>query len=1066
MKKYSLFFIIILLLFLSSVKAEDLSEYFKVRNVKICKNVACTVEYDENNAVVAGDKFLVKIDWSLNSPNPIQYGDTVSIPFANDDNTEDSTSFNSSGFSWTDIYDDDNNLIGQWRVTTNSATGRNLSIKFSDNSVGKNDISGTFITPNNISTNFTYIDKIVPLTVGKKTYHLKVSSHLLTEITNDSLFYVSSSNNSQIVLAAISPRITLRQLYDINKYPTFTNDAKIKNTYFELSVPSDLNTNITRISFGVPIYLPISIEDYRASYSVSSIINATSFFTRVEQNDDEIYTDFKKRLNKYEYGIFSDGDDRMLVVNIGEQPSMDYTYSDVINRNYSNLFEPGDFSNYYNPFTVNTQVKDIINNLAGSSNRIGGKIPTWSINIYLEFPTVKIPTIKQINGVWSWQNENNDVKVNNKTVEATMIVPDSIAVVSGTSQLMLRDKDSKNEIAGAKIKLQKKNGNTFDDIEEVTTDSSGIAQFRNLESGTYRYVQTGYLSHYQNNSFLTYKDVELVNEVNVFEFDKNEGNIIYATNEKEKFTVTYKKGEHGDFEDQLYNNIPYGAVTPYFEATDNNGWIFTGWTPETNPYVVADATYTANWKKMIKVKSVYLDIDSNSEISSEEITVDKNGTEYSTFRKDIENYEYVKTDGEATGIRGDKDIVVKYYYKKKESKLTIKYLDCTTKKEVAPSTIEKLFYGESYDADEYEKSITVANNYNRSAYNKTENYKGIVKNDNINVEYCYVKKDSKVNSDIKIEGTNEITSSKDKVSYKIDYNAYFTDYIGNAEITLVDKLPYKIDINNSNIDGGLYDDKSQTITWVINASIDSYQNNNYSITKNIELSYLNINIKDDIMANGVSANLNIDNKNSISKTNYNTYININGTIKVKYIDVDNTEMFDEIITANKVGKTFELEEKEKEGYKIIKKPDKSLYEYIEGIQQFVYVYERIKLKVSTNVLTDGGEISGDEEVLYGENSKVDNIVVKAHDGYKINEVLINDKKIEIPDNQTELIIPYFTNMTEDKKIDVSFNKIGDIVSVPNTSKKNYLIIIGGILFVTTFIITLYIFIKRKLMVKL
>lgn len=88
-------------------------------------------------------------------------------------------------------------------------------------------------------------------------------------------------------------------------------------------------------------------------------------------------------------------------------------------------------------------------------------------------------------------------------------------------------------LEGVSLKLQKKNENTFEDVEELTTDSTGMAMFRNLESGTYRYIQTSYLPHYQTNSFKTYSDENLSNNIVEFEFDKNNGNIIYATNEKE-----------------------------------------------------------------------------------------------------------------------------------------------------------------------------------------------------------------------------------------------------------------------------------------------------------------------------------------------------------------------------------------------------------------------------------------------------------------------------------------------------------------------------------------------------
>ena len=81
----------------------------------------------------------------------------------------------------------------------------------------------------------------------------------------------------------------------------------------------------------------------------------------------------------------------------------------------------------------------------------------WAANFSLMFPTVKVNTTKRITGIWSWEDENNDVKSEQIDVDANLIVPQSIATVSGVSKLLLRDLDSKNEIIGARVKLQKKN---------------------------------------------------------------------------------------------------------------------------------------------------------------------------------------------------------------------------------------------------------------------------------------------------------------------------------------------------------------------------------------------------------------------------------------------------------------------------------------------------------------------------------------------------------------------------------------------------------------------------------
>ena len=1061
MKRYMFILIILVLSFVSRVSAKDLSKYFTVENVKICGDDNCEIVYDEENGVNAGKKFLVKINWSLHSPVAIEEGDVVNIPFASEVNTENTSAFGNVGFSWTDIYDENNKKIGQWRINGYMDSVK-LSIKFSDNSVGKNDASGTFTTLKNIATSYTFVDKIIPLTVGNEKYRFKVNSISLTAIPKSSIFYLSSTSNSEVIVSAVSPRITIKELYNVDNNQSFSNEAIIKNMYFETTLSADLNATINRVTIYTPIYLPMSATNHNASYYTSNNLTATSLFTLVEQNANESYSEFKKRLKKYEYGIYTyDNDDKVIVINYGEQPS-NYTYNDIINLYYpeENL-ESGDYAHITKPFTVNSQIRDVINNATGLSNRIGGKVCNWLVGISLNFPTVKVPTTKRLTGVWSWEDSIGQVKSEQSNIEATLVVPSSIASVSGTSQILLRDKDTKNEIIGATIKLQKKNGDIYEDVEELVTDETGMAMFRNLESGTYRYIQTSYLPHYKDDSFKTYIDENLSNNVVEFEFDKNDGNIIYATNERENFTVTYKKGTHGNFDDEVYNDIPYGETTPYFEPVGDENWIFKGWNPEREIFVTDNATYTATWSKLVNVTARYLELGTNNPLLDDIVDTKENGKEYETEQKEIENYDFVRVDGKPTGTREEEDIVVTYYYKKKESNLNIKYLDCSTSREIANSTNVTLYYGDNYDADLYETNITIPDNYNRSSASKSNNYKGVVDSDNINVEYCYNKKDSKLNTSITMTGSNNITKSTDKVSYQINYSTVFTDYIGEATIKIVDKLPYKIDVNDSNLDGGVYDEANKTITWQVNTNINSYENSEYNVTKNIELKYKKINLVEDVMVNNVSGKTEIDSKNKEVTTLYNTYIDVKGKIVVKYLEAStNNELEDSITTTDKVGKKYEFVDKDIEGYRLVKRPEKEKEEYKEEEQEFKFIYERIKYKI-TVTSNEGGSVTGDEEVYYNEDSILDNIKIKANDNYYIKEVSINGKKIDIPENSKELTIPQFKKMKEDKKIEVVFDKTGEMVAVPNTLKKSMLIIFGVITVLVSIGIILYILKKKN-----
>lgn len=1067
-KKYIYILVTFLLLIpFNFVKASDLTEYFSINDVKFCEDATCVVTYNETNGIITQQRFLSKIKWELHSLSSIQEGDYVEIPFANNIYTSNDgysqAIYGGANFSWTDIYDSSNNKIGKWNV---SGTGgeRKIRVEFSDSAIGKFDLSGTFITGKNIYIGYIYSDKTFAFNVGDNISNLKFTTYPLGETNNESGISNSNSSNNKGSIRVVSPKITAKQIYDNNMYSSFTSDAILNNLYYELTIPAELNASVASIQFNAGVTLPTSITEQKAS-GLSYFLNILDIFSEVTQNDGESYSHFKNRLQKFQYGIYEDNyNNKTIVINYWEQPSQELTYQSIINRLDNSVSEPGDFWHKIYPIAVDSDVQEIINNKLGITNRIGGKVVSWGLYLTLDFPTVKVDTTKTITGVWSWKNGNNEIKTEEKSVDIKLVAPSSIAKVSGASQLLLRDLDTKNEIPNAGIKLEKKNGNDFEEVGSAITDSSGMVIFRNLESGTYRYSYIpNSLQAYNNDSFKTYSDVNLNNIIVEFEFDEDEGNVVYATLEKKKYTVTYLPGEHGDFTDVVYRDLPYGSATPNYDALGNDGWIFKEWSPEKEYFVIEDKTYTALWYKNVTVTTRYLEVGTNEVLSSENNDTDSNGTAYTTIKKDITNYEFVRVDGNTSGERGEDDIVVTYYYKKKEATLKINYLDCTTREIIAPATNTTLYYGDEYDADNYEVNVTIPQNYIRTAAGKSDNYKGIVDSDEINVEYCYNKKNSNINSVITKIGTNKITSSKDKVSYKIDYNTTFTDYIGDANIIIVDTLPYKIDVNKSNLDGGAYDDENKTITWNVNASINSYNNASYNVTKNIELSYLDLDVTADFMTNNVSGNTSITNKDTEVETNYNTYIDIKGTINVKYVEIGtNKDLIAPITTTDKVGKTYSPEEENIEGYKLIDSPKKDIYEYKEESQDLEFIYERIKYKIVTKTLTDGGTITGDEEVFYGEDSTSDKIKIKAEDGYYISDISVNGEKINIPENQNELIMPNFTKMREDKYIEVSFENYSNIVEVPNTLKKSILKNIGIIITLGTLSAIIYTLYKRKI----
>ena len=79
-------------------------------------------------------------------------------------------------------------------------------------------------------------------------------------------------------------------------------------------------------------------------------------------------------------------------------------------------------------------------------------------------------------------------------------------------------------------------------------------------------------------------------------------------------------------------------------------------------------------------------------------------------------------------------------------------------------------------------------------YKKAENSSGYMTKNTIEVKYYYALKDADLSQSVVKDGTQVITSKDEEVNYKITYTAQIKNYKGNAEITIVDTLPYALDI--------------------------------------------------------------------------------------------------------------------------------------------------------------------------------------------------------------------------------------------------------------------------------
>ena len=219
-------------------------------------------------------------------------------------------------------------------------------------------------------------------------------------------------------------------------------------------------------------------------------------------------------------------------------------------------------------------------------------------------------------------------------------------------------------------------------------------------------------------------------------------------------------------------------------------------------------------------------------------------------------YELVATPINSKGKLTENETVVTYYYRVKDSAgVIVHHIDTDTKEEIAPDVIIPANgtgkYGDSYTT---EISKELPPNY--EYVTKTDNWEGTMMDKLTEVTYEYKLVDPTVRNGVGKTATLEITSKDDEITYDIAYRATIENYIGKAQVTILDTIPYAIDMSKSTLNGGTYNAKTNTITWKeIVEGIDTYENpesGEILINKTIKVVYTNVDTTQETIVNNVS----------------------------------------------------------------------------------------------------------------------------------------------------------------------------------------------------------------------
>ena len=213
------------------------------------------------------------------------------------------------------------------------------------------------------------------------------------------------------------------------------------------------------------------------------------------------------------------------------------------------------------------------------------------------------------------------------------------------------------------------------------------------------------------------------------------------------------------------------------------------------------------------------------------------------------------------------------------------------------------------------------------------------------VTYIYYKSTGEITENtLKKDGIIKITSANQFVPYKISQDIKIENYIGTATVTIIDILPAEIDITESNLQGGIYNEEDKTITWIISQEVNTYKDLNSGIinfTKEITLKFKDLDPTASELTNKVKSTLKTENNTDEKKDEYTSEVDVKGKVIVRYIDLDGKQLLDDKTLTGKIGKSYETKEEIIDGYILVKVDGDISGKYKEEDGFVTYIYTKV-----------------------------------------------------------------------------------------------------------------------------
>ena len=476
---------------------------------------------------------------------------------------------------------------------------------------------------------------------------------------------------------------------------------------------------------------------------------------------------------------------------------------------------------------------------------------------------------------------------------------------------------SNNAIYGTVIKAEDNH------LSDTTLTNNGFGDyFLDPDMYTSNYGSITISSNANNNKLnIYYINTVAGNEV----IDKTTTNTnITSSNDVVSYTVSYSAKilnvrENEDVAVTIVDTLPYEI-----DATKSNlnGGVYNA-TDKTITWVITKKVDSFTREYNVSESVSYKDFADISSSNNNNITNNVLGN--------------VSVSGKTTnGVNDSVSIPVKI-----DGTLTVKHVDESGNDlwtEV--TTTEKV--GTSYN--ETSKEI-----YGYTFKSNTNNTSGKYKEGNILVVFTYSKNSGEITGEeVAKVGPENISSVDGTFNYSLTYNVELTDYVGKAELTVVDTLPYEIDEAKSTYDDRcVYDKDTLTITCTEEYNIDE---NNTVIDEEFGLSLVFKNIDSDKVINNVSSELKYGNETEEDEDETETEV-FKGIVIATYKDTLGNTLATDERTEDLAGKDYTTSAKPIYGYTLTKEPENKTGVYTEDKIIVKYVYSKNSGTVTENVTT-------------------------------------------------------------------------------------------------------------------